>query len=107
MNNSNENYKKVFQAIRDGLVFSDERNEDDFMVLVDENRELDGFEPKKALIEKMEKDGLIKAITKETKRKYFTFIGEKRPISLISIFEITDEGKDFEENAVNDDENNR
>ena len=95
MSFNNDDYQKVFRAIEEGLVFSDEKDEDDFLVLVDENRELDDFKPKKILVKEMEDKNLINALSKETKRKYFTFIGEKRPISLISIFEITDKGLDL------------
>lgn len=95
MSISNDDYQKVFRAIKEGLVFSDEKDEDDFFVLVDENRDLDDYQPKKSLIEEMESKDLINPISKETKRKYFNFIGEKRPISLISIYEITDKGLDL------------
>ena len=97
MSINNDNYQKVFRAIKEGLVFSDEKDEDEFLVLVDENRELDDYKPKKALIEEMEHKGLIHAIEKETKREYIKFEEKKRPFPLISIFEITNKGKGLDE----------
>ena len=99
-------YQKVFDAIKKGLVFSDQKDEGDFVVLVDENRQIDeDFKPKKSLIKEMEDENLIEAIEKETKREYITFKGKRRPFSLISIFEITDKGKSLQETTLNDNEN--
>ena len=95
MSINNANYQKVFNAIKKGLVFSDEKDEDDFFVLVDENRELDEFKPEKRLVKEMEDNNLIEAIEKETKREYIKFEGKKRPFPLISIYVITDKGLDL------------
>ena len=90
----NEDYLRVFAAINQGYVFSDEKDEDDFMVLVDENREIDeSFKLSKSLIADMETQGLIEAIEKETKREYFKFKGKKMPFSLISIYRMTDKAQ--------------
>lgn len=105
MSISNNDYQKVFKAIKEGLVFSDEKDEDDFLVLVDENRELDDYKPKKALVEEMKNNNLIKVIEKETKREYIKFEGKKRPFPLISIYAITDKGKSLQETTLNDNEN--
>ncbi len=91
-------YIKVLKSIEKDLVFSDKKDEDDFYYLVDENRSIDDFKPKKTLISEMEKEGLIEAIEKETKRKYYKVGKEKKPFSLISIYEITDKGYEFLKN---------
>ena len=75
------------------MVFADDKDEDDFLVLVDENREIYDFTPSKALVADMENEGLIKAIEKETKRDYIRFKGKKIPCSLIAIYVVTDKGK--------------
>lgn len=41
MTSKQENYAKAPNAITAGLVFADEKYEDDFLVLVDENIQLD------------------------------------------------------------------
>lgn len=93
MTSKQENYAKVLNAIKAGLVFADEKDEDDFLVLVDENRELDDFTPSKTLVGEMENEKLIEAIEKETKRDYIQFGSEKVPIPLIAIYVITDKGE--------------
>lgn len=86
--------KRVLTAIDKGWVLFDEKDDDDFMVFVNENRATHKtLKPKKDFILQMENDGLIEIVEKETKREYFKFDGKKHPTSLMALYRISETGK--------------
>lgn len=88
--------KRVLTAIKNDWVLFDEKDEDDFMVFVNENRQThQTLKPKKAFILQMENDGLIEVVEKETKREYLKVRGVKKPFSLMALYRISKKGKEL------------
>lgn len=86
--------KRVLTAIKNNWVLFDEKDEDDFMVFVNENRAVHKtLKPKKAFILKMENEGLIEVVKKETKREYSKVRGVKKPFPLMALYRISEQGK--------------
>lgn len=91
----NDNIISFLQAISNGLVVADESDENDYVSLVDENRKADNFKPLKSLVTDIEKDELVEIISKDTKREYIKFDGKKHPLSLITIYKLSQKGIDY------------
>lgn len=87
--------RNILSLLDDEWVISDERDEDDFVVFVDSNRDIyENLKPKKSLISSMESDNLIEIVQRDTEREYMDFEGDSSPtpIPLITIYEITSKG---------------
>lgn len=60
---------------------------------MDENGEvLPDFQPSKEFIKEIEKSEFITIIEKEKKREYFNSRGKRKPMPLITIYKLTNEG---------------
>jgi len=100
---------ELFNAIEDDWAICDDRDEDDHMVLVNEDRdENEDLKPLKSLIAKLEKEGLIELDTqrsdaKGSKRKYMGSLDgtSEIPIPFVFMYKITSKGLKFR------DENNK
>ena len=91
----NDNIISFLQAISNGLVVADESDENDYVSLVDENRKADNFKPLRSLVAEIEKGKLVEIISKDTKREYIKFDGKKHPLSLITIYKLSQKGIDY------------
>lgn len=88
--------KRVLTAIKNDWILFDDRDKDDFMVFVNENRDTHKtLKPKKAFILKMENEGLVEVVEKETKREYFKFDGKKKPFPMMALYRISEKGKEL------------
>lgn len=91
----------LIDAIDKDWAVCDEKCEDDFMVLVNEDREeMKGFHPSKALVISLEKDGLIELDTersdkKGVERRFDKFLDETYPISFVFMYKVTEKGRQF------------
>ncbi|QHG10812.1 hypothetical protein GSF12_12550 (plasmid) [Moraxella osloensis] len=96
MKNENEQLIDFLNFINQGYVVSDEQDEDNFVVLVDENREiLSDFKPSKDFIKEIEKSEFVTIVDKEKKREYFNSRGKRKPMPLITIYKLTSKGMDL------------
>ncbi len=91
----NDDVISFLQAISNGLVVADESDENDYVSLVDENRKADNFKPLKSLVAEIEKGKLVEIISKDTKREFIKFDGKKHPLSLITIYKLSQKGIDY------------
>ena len=91
----NDDVISFLQAISNGLVVADESDENDYVSLVDENRKADNFKPLRSLVAEIEKGKLVEIISKDTKREYIKFDGKKHPLSLITIYKLSQKGIDY------------
>lgn len=91
----NDDVISFLQAISNGLVVADESDENDYVSLVDENRKADSFKPLKSLVAEIEKGKLVEIISKDTKREFIKFDGKKHPLSLITIYKLSQKGIDY------------
>lgn len=91
----NDDVISFLQAISNGLVVADESDENDYVSLVDENRKADNFKPLRSLVAEIEKGKLVEIISKDTKREFIKFDGKKHPLSLITIYKLSQKGIDY------------
>ena len=91
----NDDVISFLQAISNGLVVADESDENDYVSLVDENRKADNFKPLKSLVAEIEKGKLVEIISKDTKREFIKFDGKKHPLSLITIYKLSQKGIEY------------
>ena len=91
----NDDVISFLQAISNGLVVADESDENDYVSLVDENRKADNFKPLKSLVAEIEKGKLVEIISKDTKREFIKFDGKKHPLSLITLYKLSQKGIDY------------
>lgn len=88
--------KRVLTAIKNDWVLFDEKDEDDFMVFVNENRDTHKIlKPKRTFILQMKNKGLIEVVEKETKREYLKVRGVKKLFPLMALYRIREKGKEL------------
>ena len=89
---------ELFKAIKADWALCDDRDEDSFMVLVDEQRDIHPtLKPEKTLVNNLEKDGYIKLDAARSSKK-----GEARemmewfdgpvPVPFVYIYQVTPKG---------------
>lgn len=92
---------ELLQAIETGWSLCDEKDTDDFMVLVNESRtEHPSLKPLKSLVKELEMQGYlsfdeVKSDPKNKSREFMDFLGDKIPIQLVYFFTVTSKGKDL------------
>lgn len=87
--------KKTIKALLDDWMLSDENDDYDYFVLVDNNRIINDLKVKRSIIDQMTKEGLIHSEDQFDKREYMVLLGEKHPIPFIYYFNVTEKGHNF------------
>ncbi len=102
MINENKNLiKELLNAIESDWAICDEKDKDEHMVLVNEDRdEHPTLKPLKSLVQQIEKEEYIlfdekKSDAKDKEREYMDFLDKKIPVPFVYFYEVTDKGKKF------------
>ena len=91
----------LIEAIDNDWAVCDDNDEDDFMVLINEDREeLEELKPLKKLVSVMEEEGLIlldneRSDSRDAKREFDDYFDEIVPIPFVFMYNITKEGRTF------------
>ena len=91
----------IFKAIDDDWAICDDRDEDEHMVIINEDRETKAdLKPSKKLIAKLEEQGLIEldklnSDIKGSNREYMDFGDEDIPVPFVYMYKLTSKGKAF------------
>ena len=89
----------LLEAVAADWALCDEKDEDDFMVLVNADRDAhESLKPLKSLVNGLEADGYIRldagrSDPKDRRREYLDFLDEKVPVAFVYFYEVTDKGE--------------
>ncbi|WP_041598567.1 hypothetical protein [Hahella chejuensis] len=91
----------LLRAIDKDWAVCDDSDEDDFMVLVNESRDVHKrLRPPKELVTELEEKGFIKidekrSSPKGSNREYWEIMGEKRPVPIVYMYTVTPKGRNL------------
>jgi len=92
---------EIFQALETDWALCDEKDEDDHMVFVNEDRDQhETLKPSKALVKELEKEQYIqldekRSDPKERERDYMEFFEETIPVPFVYFYKVTKKGKEL------------
>lgn len=92
---------ELLEAIEADWALCDEKDEDQHMILVNEDRdEHQSLRPQKSLVRELEAEGYLqfdesKSDPKNKRREYMEFLDETIPVRFVYFYTVTDKGREL------------